>query len=107
MKDLGLWRLWDVGRTLPILYLINVYSVLTMFCPWPDALLTTVAPRYKDAQALCEAVYRQGAYRTDNMLLLGAVHFQLRNFSECILFNQVSICTEYSWFFVECWVTFL
>lgn len=47
------------------------------------------ANRYKDAQALCESVYRQGAYRTDNLLLLGAVHFQLRNFSECILYNQV------------------
>ncbi|CAM9874832.1 unnamed protein product, partial [Ectocarpus fasciculatus] len=47
--------------------------------------------RYKDAQALCESVYRQGACRTDNLLLLGAVHFQLRNFSECILYNQQCI----------------
>ncbi|CAN0279898.1 unnamed protein product, partial [Laminaria digitata] len=47
--------------------------------------------RYKDAQALCESVYREGAYRTDNLLLLGAVHFQLKNFSECILYNQVRV----------------
>jgi hypothetical protein len=31
------------------------------------------------------------AYRTDNLLLLGAVHFQLRNNSECIFYNQQAI----------------
>lgn len=94
----GVCRLWNEDGAFPILYTMNIsgrsYSVLISFSPWPATLLMTAAPRYKDAQALCEAVYRQGAYRTDNLLLLGAVHFQLRNFSECIVFNQVPSCTE-------------
>lgn len=49
------------------------------------------AGRYKEAQATCEQVYRTDAYRTGNLLLLGAVHFQLRNFSECIFYNQQCI----------------
>mmetsp|Transcript_34492 Transcript_34492/g.43546 ORF Transcript_34492/g.43546 Transcript_34492/m.43546 type:complete len:954 (-) Transcript_34492:361-3222(-) len=47
--------------------------------------------RYKDAATTCEAIYQIDAYRTDNLLLLGAVHFQLRNFSECIFYNQQCI----------------
>ncbi|KAG5191098.1 putative UDP-N-acetylglucosamine-peptide N-acetylglucosaminyltransferase [Tribonema minus] len=46
---------------------------------------------YTDAQATCEAIYAEDAHRTDNLLLLGAVHFQLRNFSECIFYNQQCI----------------
>ena len=46
---------------------------------------------YQEAQALCEQVYQSDAYRTDNLLLLGAIHFQLRNYSECIFYNQQSI----------------
>lgn len=49
------------------------------------------AGRYKDAHITCEQVYQTDAYRTDNLLLLGAVHFQLRNYSECIFYNQQAI----------------
>lgn len=34
------------------------------------------------------AAYEMDAFRTDNLLLLGAIHFQLRNFSESIFYNQ-------------------
>lgn len=49
------------------------------------------AGRYKDGLATCETIYQIDAYRTDNLLLLGAAHFQLRNFSECIFYNQQCI----------------
>lgn len=44
--------------------------------------------KYKESQRICEQLYQQDANRTDNLLLLGAIHFQLRNFSECIFYNQ-------------------
>ena len=46
---------------------------------------------YSEALTYCEKVYQADAYRTDNLLLLGAVHFQLRNFSESIFYNQQCI----------------
>jgi len=49
------------------------------------------AGRYKEAATMSEAIYQLDAYRTDNLLLLGAAHFQLRNFSECIFYNQQCI----------------
>jgi protein O-GlcNAc transferase len=49
------------------------------------------AGRFQDAQSMCEQLYHRDAYRTDNLLLLGAIHFQLRNFSECIFYNQQCI----------------
>ena len=39
----------------------------------------------------CHQIYQLDAYRTDNLLLLGAVHFQLRSYSECIFYNQQAI----------------
>ena len=33
-------------------------------------------------------MYEADAFRTDNLLLIGAVHFQLRNFSEAIFYCQ-------------------
>jgi tetratricopeptide (TPR) repeat protein len=47
--------------------------------------------KYLEAQATCEGVYQTDAYHTNNLLLLGAIHFQLRNFSECIFYNQQCI----------------
>lgn len=47
--------------------------------------------RYKDAHITCEQIYQTDAYRTDVLLLMGAVHFQLRNYSECIFYNQQAI----------------
>ncbi len=46
---------------------------------------------YSDALIQCEKVYESDAYRTDNLLLLGAIQFQLRNFSESIFYNQQCI----------------
>ncbi len=46
---------------------------------------------YKEALECCELAYEADAYRTDNLLLLGAIHFQLRNFSESIFYNQQCI----------------
>jgi tetratricopeptide (TPR) repeat protein len=49
------------------------------------------AGQYKEALACCEESYEIDAFRTDNLLLLGAIHFQLRNFSESIFYNQQCI----------------
>ncbi len=49
------------------------------------------AGSYKESLECCELAYEADAYRTDNLLLLGAVHFQLRNFSESIFYNQQCI----------------
>jgi tetratricopeptide (TPR) repeat protein len=46
---------------------------------------------YTDALSCCEKVYESDAHRTTNLLLLGAIHFQLRNFSESIFYNQQCI----------------
>ena len=34
---------------------------------------------YREALQLCERIYLLDAYRPENLLLLGGVHFQLRN----------------------------
>ena len=49
------------------------------------------AGTYSDALTCCEKVYEADAYRTENLLLLGALHFQLRNFSESVFYNQQCI----------------
>ncbi|TMW57793.1 hypothetical protein Poli38472_014396 [Pythium oligandrum] len=46
---------------------------------------------YEEALRLCEQLYETDAYRTENLLLLGALHFQLGNYSECIFYNQQCI----------------
>jgi hypothetical protein len=47
--------------------------------------------RYREALAVCEKVYSLDAARPDNLLLLGALHFQLRNFSEAIFYSQQAV----------------
>ena len=47
--------------------------------------------RYREALAVCEKVYALDAARSDNLLLLGALHFQLRNFSEAIFYSQQAV----------------
>ena len=47
--------------------------------------------RYREALHICERIYSLDAYRPENLLLLGGVHFQLRNFSEAIFYNQQAI----------------
>jgi tetratricopeptide (TPR) repeat protein len=49
------------------------------------------AGSYSDALNLCDKIYEQDAQREDNLLLIGAIHFQLRNFSESIFYNQQCI----------------
>lgn len=46
---------------------------------------------YTECLQLCEKIYDLDTYRTDNLLLLGAVHFQLRNYSEAVFYNQQCI----------------
>ena len=43
---------------------------------------------YTEALDVSQRIYELDAFRTDNLLLLGAIHFQLRNFSESIFYNQ-------------------
>ncbi|CAH0473103.1 unnamed protein product [Peronospora belbahrii] len=50
-----------------------------------------VAGYYPEALRLCEQLYESDAYRIDNLLLLGALHFQLGNLSESIFYNQQCI----------------
>jgi protein O-GlcNAc transferase len=50
--------------------------------------------RYREALQLCEQVYTLDAFRPENLLLLGAIHFQLRNFSEAIFYNQQCVRVE-------------
>ncbi|OQS05600.1 UDP-N-acetylglucosamine-peptide N-acetylglucosaminyltransferase, partial [Thraustotheca clavata] len=50
--------------------------------------------KYKDGVVICDHLYIADASRTDNLLLLGALHFQLRNFSESIFYNQQCIRIE-------------
>jgi hypothetical protein len=46
------------------------------------------AGEYQAALSTCESIYEQDAQRTDALLLLGAVHYQLRQFNECVFYNQ-------------------
>jgi len=52
---------------------------------------------YKEALLTCREVYEIDAYRTENLLLLGAIHFQLRNFSESIFYNQQCVRVDPSY----------
>ena len=47
--------------------------------------------QYTDALEICDIIYDNEAYRTENLLLMGAIHFQLRNFSESIFYTQQCI----------------
>lgn len=46
---------------------------------------------YSEALAVCEKIYDFDAHRTENLLLMGAIHFQLRNYSESVFYNQQCI----------------
>ncbi len=43
---------------------------------------------YREAMKICETLYVARPSDTDNLILLGAVHFQLRNLSESIFYSQ-------------------
>lgn len=50
--------------------------------------------KFRGALQVVEEIYRLDAARPDNLLLLGAVHFQLRNFADSVFFNQQCIQLE-------------
>jgi protein O-GlcNAc transferase len=49
------------------------------------------AGNYLGSLETCEGVYESVACRSDNLLLLSAIHFQLKNFPEAIFFSQQAI----------------
>ncbi|KAJ8598371.1 hypothetical protein CTAYLR_002971 [Chrysophaeum taylorii] len=50
--------------------------------------------KYKEALLVVEEIYNIDAARPENVLLLGAVHFELQNFAESIFYNQQCIRLE-------------
>jgi tetratricopeptide (TPR) repeat protein len=46
---------------------------------------------YEEAIKLCDLVYDIDAFRTDNLLLMSSIQFQLRNFSEAVFYAQQCI----------------
>lgn len=56
-----------------------------------QAQTTYNSGHYKEALSYCERAYEIDAFRTDNLLLLGSVHFQMQNYSEAIFYNQQCI----------------
>jgi protein O-GlcNAc transferase len=46
---------------------------------------------YSDCLATCDKIYEFDAHKTDNLILMGAAHFQLRNYSESVFYNQQCI----------------
>lgn len=46
---------------------------------------------YHEALRICEQLYASDAFRPENLLLLGALHFQLGHLSESIFYNQQCI----------------
>ena len=52
------------------------------------------AGRYKDALATCETIYQMDAYRTDNLLLLGAKGYLVKPFTRDSLDLSVTLATK-------------
>ena len=44
--------------------------------------------RYRESLKICETLYITRPSNIDNLVLLGAIHFQLRNLSESIFYSQ-------------------
>ncbi|XP_072971752.1 probable UDP-N-acetylglucosamine--peptide N-acetylglucosaminyltransferase SEC [Typha angustifolia] len=59
------------------------------------------AGNYKQALEHCNAIYRKKPKRTDNLLLLGAVYYQLREFDMCIAKNEEALAIDPH--FAECY----
>lgn len=64
-------------------------SQIQMLCQKAQQLYQTGA--YTDCLALCDKIYDFDAHKTENLLLMAAAHFQLRNYSESVFFNQQCI----------------
>ncbi|XP_078447554.1 tetratricopeptide repeat (TPR)-like superfamily protein isoform X2 [Wolffia australiana] len=56
---------------------------------------------YQTALQHCNAIYEKNPRRTDNLLLLGAVYFQLHDFDMCIAKNKEAIAVDPK--FAECY----
>ncbi|KAL6009531.1 hypothetical protein ACLOJK_022760 [Asimina triloba] len=52
------------------------------------------AGNYKQALEHSNAVYEKNPRRTDNLLLLGAIYYQLNDFDMCIKRNEEAICID-------------
>ncbi|GMY32140.1 probable UDP-N-acetylglucosamine--peptide N-acetylglucosaminyltransferase SEC [Fagus crenata] len=59
------------------------------------------AGNFKQALEHCNAVYERNPQRTDNLLLLGAIHYQLHDFDMCIAKNEEALRIEPH--FAECY----
>ncbi|KAJ4845650.1 hypothetical protein Tsubulata_036225 [Turnera subulata] len=59
------------------------------------------AGNYKQALGHCTAVYERDPRRTDNLLLMGAIHYQLRNYDLCIAKNEEALRIDPH--FTECY----
>jgi tetratricopeptide (TPR) repeat protein len=79
----------DVGLNRTSSNLLIPQSQITAFITKAQSLYNNGA--YTDCLTLCEKIYDLDTYRTDNLLLIGAVHFQLRNYSESVFYNQQCI----------------
>ncbi|KAG1330860.1 putative UDP-N-acetylglucosamine--peptide N-acetylglucosaminyltransferase SEC [Cocos nucifera] len=56
---------------------------------------------YNQALEHCNAIYRKNPKRTDNLLLLGAIYYQLHDFDMCIAKNQEALAIDPH--FAECY----
>lgn len=59
------------------------------------------AGNFKQALEHCNAVYERNPQRTDNLLLLGAIHYQLHDFDMCIAKNEEALQIDPR--FAECY----
>jgi protein O-GlcNAc transferase len=59
------------------------------------------AGNYKQALELCSSVYERNSLRTDNLLLLGAIYYQLHDYDMCIAKNEEALRIEPH--FAECY----
>ena len=61
------------------------------------------AGNYKQALELCSSVYERNSLRTDNLLLLGAIYYQVMRFVVVEVVNgAVSVCVFIKWRFCFC-----
>ncbi|GAB4851861.1 hypothetical protein Ancab_031260 [Ancistrocladus abbreviatus] len=80
-------------------YVVNLWLKILSFCNvvgGDDVLLTLAhqkykAGGYKEALELSNILYERNPCRTDNLLLLGAIHYQLRDFDMCISKNEEAL----------------
>eukprot|EP01025_Chloroclados_australasicus_P009187 TRINITY_DN13536_c0_g2_i1.p1 TRINITY_DN13536_c0_g2~~TRINITY_DN13536_c0_g2_i1.p1 ORF type:complete len:949 (-),score=123.37 TRINITY_DN13536_c0_g2_i1:1866-4712(-) len=49
---------------------------------------------YQEALQVCEAVFQVNPNRTDVLLLLGAIHYQLKQYEQCVAYNDKCILQQ-------------